>query len=516
MLILVSCLLLIAAALTLVVFRVVQPAARYTWLIAVGGGILALVSVLVWQTQMPFELLLPAWRTAATTSSPVLFSADSTSWTLALGIAVLTLSALLTAATLPVFAISLSWVGTLALGGIGILAVTADNPLTLLLVWAALDLMELVLQLGSVNGPENNEKVVISFSTRVLGIGVLLWASILSAPAGGAFDFELMDASLGVYLIIAAGLRLGVFPLHLPYSAESRLRRGFGTPLRLVSAASSLVLLGRVPAGNLESVFTPVLMALALIPAMYGGWMWLRAPDELSGRPYWIISIASLSVLSALGGNPTGAVAWGSAMILVGGALFLSSAQHVWLNRIMLVGAFSLSSLPFSLTAIAWTGSSGLFIPLIIITQALVIAGFVRHALRSSGREPFDSHPGWARGVYSAGIILFPVFQLAMGLSGWDGALQIGAWLQAVIASLLTVGLVWATPRLRIFSPVRAHWVQSSSSRLDGLYQGLWSLYRGLAQISQTITQALEGQGGVMWTLLFLVLFISILAQGAP
>jgi hypothetical protein len=516
MLILVPCLLLVAAALTLVVFRIVQPTARYTWLIAVSGGILALVSLLMWQTQMPFELVLPAWGTTASFASPILFSADSTSWVLALGIAVLTLSTLLTAAALPVFTISLSWVGTLALGGIGILAVTADNPLTLLLVWAALDLMELILQLGSVNGPENNEKVVISFSTRALGIGVLLWASILSAPAGGAFDFELMDASLGVYLIIAAGLRLGVFPLHLPYSAESRLRRGFGTPLRLVSAASSLVLLGRVPAGNLESVFTPVLMALALIPAIYGGWMWLRAPDELNGRPYWIISIASFSVLSALGGNPTGAVAWGSAMTLVGGALFLSSAQHIWLNRIILVGAFSLSSLPFSLTASAWVGSWGLFVPLIIAAQTLVIAGFIRHAVRSGGREPFDTHSGWTRGVYTVGIVLFPIFQLTLGLSGWDGALQIGAWLQAVIASLLTVGLVWATPRLRVFSPVRAHWVQSSSSRLDGLYQGLWSLYRGLARISQTITQTLEGQGGVMWSLLFLVLFISILAQGAP
>jgi hypothetical protein len=516
MLILVSCFLLVAAALALVAIRIVQPTARYTWLIAVSGGMLALVSVVTWQAQMPFELVLPAWRTTASVASPILFSADGTSWVLAIGIAVLTLSTLLTAATLPVFTISLSWVGTLALGGIGILAVTADNPLTLLLVWAALDLMELVLQLGSVNGPENSEKVVISFSTRALGIGVLLWASILSAPAGGAFDFELMDASLGVYLIIAAGLRLGVFPLHLPYSAESRLRRGFGTPLRLVSAASSLVLLGRVPAGNLESVFTPLLMALALIPAIYGGWMWFRAPDELNGRPYWIIGIASLSVLSALGGNPMGAVAWGSSMILVGGALFLASARHVWLNRIMLLVAWGLSSLPFSLTAGAWVGSWGLFVPFIIAAQALVIAGFVRHALRAAGREPLDPHPGWVRGVYSAGILLFIVSLFLLGLTGWDGAFQIGAWLQAVIASLLTVGLVWATPRLRIFSPARAHWVQSSSSRLDGLYQGLWSLYRGLARVSQTISHALEGQGGVMWTLLFLVLFISILVQGAP
>ena len=38
----------------------------------------------------------------------------------------------------------------------------------------------------------------------------------------------------GVYLILAVGLRLGVLPLHLAYSPESAVRRGFGTALRLV------------------------------------------------------------------------------------------------------------------------------------------------------------------------------------------------------------------------------------------------------------------------------------------
>ena len=56
----------------------------------------------------------------------------------------LTLAALLTAAAGPVFVNAYAWVGVLALGGVGILAVTADNPLTLLLVWASLDLTELL------------------------------------------------------------------------------------------------------------------------------------------------------------------------------------------------------------------------------------------------------------------------------------------------------------------------------------------------------------------------------------
>lgn len=516
MLILISCLLLFVTALTLIVLRVLQPNARYVWLVAAGGGILAVLSVFLWLAQIPFEFVLPAWQPVSLFSTPIQFRADEISWPFSISIAILTLAALLTAAARPVFVNDYTWAGALALGGVGILAVTADNPLTLLLVWAFLDITELLIQLRSVDGKANNEKVVISFSTRAFGLALLLWANIVSVGEGNALTFQSMSASSGLYLVAAAGLRLGVFPLHLPYSSESTLRRGLGTSLRLISAASSMAVLAHIPAESLNSFVTPFLISLALFATLYSGWNWLRAPDELNGRPYWVISLVSLSVISALSGNPTGAIAWGCALILVGGALFLSSIQINWLNRAMLVGVWSLSSLPFSLTASAWLGRLGFFLPFVITAQALTIAGFIRHALRPGERDSFESQPGWAHVVYPAGILLLIMAQFVLGLIGWNGALQVGAWLQALIASILTVGLVWAMPRFRILNPIRAHWVTSTTSRLNEVYQGFWSVYRFLAKISQSIIVTLEGEGGIMWTLLFLALFVSLLSQGSP
>jgi hypothetical protein len=512
MLILVTCLLLFITALALVILRATQPNARYAWLVAAGGAALAVISVFAWLAAMPFSLTLPAWQPQAIFRTPVLFSAEGVSWSLSISIAVLTLSVLLTSVTRPVFTNSLSWAGILSLGGMGILAVTANNPLTLLLIWAFLDLTELVTQLSSVNGEKNSERVVIAFATRILGIGLLLWAYIEGFANGNAIAFQTMPASAGIYLVIAAGLRLGVLPLHLPYTAESSLRRGFGTALRLIGAAATLSVLGRIQI--VSTGFTPVWMLLVIVAAIYGGWMWLRAPDELTGRPYWMIGIASLAVLAALSGNATGATAWACALILVGGALFLSSVQDLRLSRALLVGAWSLSTLPFSLTASAWTGGLGLLTPFAIVAQALMVAGFVRHALRASSSESLDDQPGWAKAVYPVGIILPLVIQVLLGLIGWDGARQVGSWLIALIASLLTLGLVWGTRRFRIFNPVRAHWVTTAGAGVNSLYQWLWSLYRGLARLAQGITDALEGDGGIMWTLLFLVLFISIIVQG--
>jgi len=515
MLILITCLLLFVTALTLIVLRVFLPTARYAWLVAAGGAILALLSVALWLARMPFELVVPAWQPYSLFSPPILFHADEISWPFAISIAALTLATLLTAVAQPVFINSFAWVGVLALGSVGILAVTADNPLTLLLVWAFLDLTELLTQLRSVDGRTNNEKVVVSFSARAFGLALLLWANIVNAGTGSAFDFQSLSASSGLFLVAAAGLRLGVFPLHLPYSSESNLRRGLGTSLRLISAASSMVVLAHTPAESLNSIITPLLITLSVGATLYGGWMWLRAPDELNGRPYWVISLVSLSVISALSGNPTGAIAWGCALILVGGALFLTSVQITWLNRAMLIGVWSLSALPFSLTASAWIGNLGFFLPFVIVAQALTMAGFIRHALRPAERDTLESQPGWTRAVYPAGIILLIVVQIALGFIGWKGALQIGAWLQALIASILTFGLVWATPRFRILNPIRAHWVTSTASRLNVVPQTFWSLYRLLARLSQSIITTLEGEGGIMWTLLFLALFISLLSQGS-
>jgi hypothetical protein len=343
----------------------------------------------------------------------------------------------------------------------------------------------------------------------------LLWANIVSVAGGSGFGFESIAPGAGVYLVMAAGLRLGVLPLHLPYTSESTLRRGIGTSFRLVSAVASLTLLAHVPAGSVASGLTPLLLGLAVIAALYSGWMWLRAPDELTGRPYWVISLAAFSVISALSGNPLGVVAWGCALILVGGALFLASAQHRWADRALLAGMWSLSSLPFSLTASAWLGNLGFFVPFVILAQSLLMAGFLRQALRSAGRTSLESQPGWANKIYPAGIILLAVFQLALGFAGWEGALQVGAWLQAIVTAAVTFGLVWATPRLRILNPIRAHWVSPAVSGLSSLYGSWWVVYRLLRRLSQTVINVLEGEGGIMWTLLLLILFISFMTQGA-
>jgi hypothetical protein len=511
---------LAVTALTLLILRFAASQFRFAWLTASGGALLAWGSVFLWQIGMPSRLQFSLWQPAGLFHQSPSFVLDGVSWAFALSMVTVCLAVIVTSVARDNFPGLLGWVGVLMLTALGVLAVTAENPLTVVLLWTAIDLTEFIAQMRFVEEPRLSERAVISFASRVTGILILLWAGMIAASEGAELDFLSPPPRAGLYLIAAAGFRLGILPLHLPYASESSFRRGFGTALRIVSAGSSLILLARAPLGGVESPLTPYLVLLVTAAALYGGWMWLRSPDELAGRPFWLIGMGGLAVASALHGNPPGATAWSSALILGGSALFLVSAESRWQDKVLLIGAWGVSSLPFSLTASGWHNTGGRFwyaAPFLIAAQVMLLAGYIRMSRRAPAFQPNPNQPIWAKNVYPLGIYFILLTIVILGLYGWDGALQTGNWIAALLASFLTLGMLRLMVRVRILNPVRGHWVRSAqASWLDSVYGTIWELYRTMRRVAALFSNVLEGESGVMWTLLLLVLFITFLIQGTP
>jgi hypothetical protein len=516
MLILLPIILLVLTALTLVILRLARPNFKYSWLIAAGGAILALAAVFLWQLRLPQFLTLPAWQLQEFFSYSPTWLADKISWPYALALTALALANVLTSvARLDINPVT--WAGTFMLTALGLLAVLAENPLALVLAWMALDLTEFVTMLLSVEGESQSEGVVIAFAARLAGIGLVVWASIASIAAGAPLNFVVTPTRVGLVLLLAAGLRLGVLPLHLPYAQERTLRRGFGTSLRLVSAASSLALLARIPRAAVSDALAPYLLALTVLAALYAGWMWLRASDELTGRPFWLLGMAALAVAATLRGSPTGSIAWGIALLLGGGHLFLNSARQrslIWLAALALL---SLAALPYTLTASGWLNPAAAplwfwlpFLP----AQSLLLAGFLRHSL-SMGETSLESQPPWIKVIYPLGLIAPPLVQILLGLWGWNGARQIGVWWAGLAASGLAALLAWLAVKVlakRAAPGGGSRWVDIF--RLDWLYRAAWGLYRFLGRLSRLLTSTLEGDGGVLWSLVILVLLLSLITLG--
>ncbi len=518
MLILVAPLLFVAAATAILILRVVRPKFRFGWLTAVGITALVWLLIWLWQLQLPLSISLPFWRISDLSAASPAFSVDGISWLYGVSLGALALASLLTAPARIGFPNATSWAMTMGLTAMGLLAVTAANPITLLLLWSALDLTELVTMLRWTRGQRAIGRAIAVFSVRASGSLVLMLAQVVGAAPGSAVDFRSFPPGVEGLLLLAAALHLGILPFPLPYFSEASLRRGTGTTMRLVSAASGLVLLARVGSQSLAPAAAFLLLLVSGLAAIYSAWMWLRAPDEIVGRSYWIIGLSCFAIAAALQGNSVGSAAWGSALLLAGGLLFLSSVQHRWLGRFSLVGAWTLSALPLSMTASGWDSRTGVLnvaLPAFIAAQALIMAGYVRRIVRPSLRDRLESQPAWIRRIYPLGIGLLIISQLLLGILGWEGALQIGSWLAGVAATSVALGLLWIIPRVPILNPMP---IQSlprfTSPALDRVYDVLGRIARSLQSVTVTITRTLEGEAGIMWSLVLLILFISLIAKG--
>lgn len=515
--ILITVFILFLSALILLLLRIFRPDFRYSWILAVSGAFLAWLSVIFWRIEMPIVFSLPRWEPVVLFPDSPRFLADLFSWPYAYSLVTLVLGILLTAIARTHVSNTSAWAGTLALGGIGIFAVLADNPLTLVLAWTAIDLAELITLLSAVHGSRLRERVVISFTIRVIGSAFLLWANFVSIAAGGSLNFVAAPSQAGIYMLIAAGLRIGVLPMHLPFRTESVLRRGFGTMLRLTSAASSLVLLARIPFASLYSPLIPYLLGLVTIAALYSGWMWLRATTTLDARPYWLVGMGSLALAATLRANPTGSIAWGMALIFGGSALFLSSLEGIWLQRSLLLNMALMMALPFTFTASGWVNASKtswFFTPFLVTAHALLIAVYFRHARRGHSNALNDASP-LLRTFYPAGILIFTLSQLILGIVGWHGAAQVGAWVSSLTVIIFASGIIWLRPRLRALNPREAHWLEPNIEKnFSRGYKLFWDSYYAIRNITQQVTNILESDGGILWALLFLIVFASLLAEG--
>ncbi len=514
MLILLPVILMLLTALVLAVLRFARPKFKYPWILASGGATFAFVSMFLWQLHFPQSITLPSWQLVTAFLYVPAWLADGTSWPYALALAALA-AAVIWTSVVRSESDSLSWAGTLALAAFGILAVAAENPLTLLLAWSAIDLFELITMLRSTEGENQSQAAIIAFAVRLAGTGLVLWADLVSVSAGTSLDFRSIPAGAGIFLLIAAGLRLGVLPLHLPYRKDNTVRRGFGTALRLVSAASSLALLARIPASALNSTLTPYLLTLTAIAALYAGWMWLRSSDEILGRPFWILGFASLAVAESLRGNPTGSTGWGVALILCGGLLFLFSARRRSIQWLPFLGLWPLSTLPFSLTGSAWQSGntiSWIFIIPFLPAQALLIAGFLRHALHP-GETSLESQEKWVQIIYPTGLMILLTVAILLGLWGWPGARIIGLWWLSFVVILLAAGFTALATRNLVWMPAgnpSSQWTQIF--RLERFYSFLNGLYKLFRLVADVVTSSLEGDGGLLWSFLLLVLILSILS----
>lgn len=530
MFILLPVLVLVISGILILIFYQFRPNFGYSWLISLSASIIAWILIFLMRWWSPDPLFLLGWNPIDEMMSFLVFHLDLISWPYAFSIATINLAVILTsAARLQLNTGPKIWAANLIVTGSGLLAILSGSPTTLILAWTIIDLEELIVILGSVREGKMVRQAIFSFSVRVVGTIMVVVAMIFSRSHGRILNLVEVLPDESVYLLIAIVLRLGVVPIHLPYTKAFRSRRELGTILRLVGPASGLMVLGHLPTPTIPVQWMTNISIFIAMGAIYSAVRWLTAEDELNGRPYWIISVSGMAVMCVLNGYSSSSVVWGVAMILIGGVAFLYSARHRQIQYIPLLAGLGFAGFPFSPTASGWEGL--VIVPINFVEVVMVLAHFIllfgllRHFVASD--DTYIDLEGWVRIVYPTGLLMLVLSHWLIGTWGWHGSYSAGLWwinlFQLVLVSL---GL-YLVNRYKLISDnkeIALGWLTVLNNNLgiplskflglNWLYSILMFVYRLLQRVVFIFTTVLEGEGGVLWALLLLTLLISLILPG--
>lgn len=489
----ITILILFSISLGLLLSHWLQPADRRQWLLALAGSLLALGSWLWMRTALPVVLIVPTedlWRPS--------LQLGALGWAIGLGLLWLYLSTVLVSISGRTFPAPRRWAGLAALTLLGLLTLASPGPRTLAFLWVLLDLQESILLISAGQSGRQSEQAVIHLSGRLASVGLLVWGAVLQASGRPA----------DTVLLLAALLRTGTFPFHLPMEGSGEQRQQVGAFLRVVTALSGLVLLLRVTFTEPSRLFLLLLTATALYSAI----RWVQNQDALEGRPYWVISLSALAGAEALLGNHTAVAAIALVLIFGVGLFSLYTLRKQRHSRLLLgAGLIAFSTLPFTLATSIWTppARGGWEFWLAgLPAYSLLLIGMARHLLRPS-IIGLDHQPPPIRRIYLGGLYWLVGGALLLGLAGWPGAGNIGSILPALLNIALTLGggyLIW---RLRM---VRRMMSLGFSPRQTAgwIFPLLWNGYRRLGRVIHTINQNwFESPSGLLWPWVFFLLILS-------
>jgi hypothetical protein len=502
----------LAGVLALLLMDYVSPLRPYRrYVLPLGAG-LSLLGVLFAPWEAPRPFLLSRWQPLSLFGTFPVLLADRVVWPLALAWAGAVAGSALVQMGRPQLLRSAIGAAILAMLTFGLGALWGENLLTVLLAWAGFDL---AWGIGMASAGLPGERVAWGVGSGVVATALLWIGALLLEKAGSGLSWLLMTpAGWGeTFLLLAALVRLGVYPLHFIVPTEMRRGRPVTVALRLEPLLAWGLLARMSSQAGISIPGGVVLEALAAATFVVGGFLaWaVTDPDQ---RTPWVGMAAAGGVLWAglRAGYATGG-AWaagGTAWTLGLTLLYLGQGWErtapVW-TAASVLGGLALLAAPLA--------SGGILSPpdvlmaiLFPLGQALLTAAVAKDILRPTAQEePVGLLPAIAQ---ASGLVI-PAIALVLAwgaapkaaptLAGW------GAW---VAGTLLGGGWV-ALEFLRPWARRRS--LQAIAEALRPEWAGrllVYSLGR-LTGFLDAVADVAEGPGAVLWALAtFLLILVMV------
>ncbi len=459
---------------------------------------------------LPLSMDWPAWGAEyiPTVLKEGWFLVDEISWPLGFSLTSLALATLLTGLAgtggfdWRILGIVLSTLG------LGMLGVLAGGLPVLGFAWMGFDLMELIVLLRWFRGRKKNRLALRSFSVR--SAGTLLLLPALGLEGLGSFGEQEGVGVAVVLLAAAAFIRIVSTPYQRALMDVANDRRGLFNLMRMASAAGGLNLAMRLGQGGILPFWRIPVLAAILFFLLYAAIGWLTAENGLAGRQYWIMAIGGLAIAAGVQGQAGAAVAWALVLILGGSLLFNTQMPAGAVRWTFPIAVLLMAGLPFSPSwpgSLLFSGGIVLVDGILIITAAVMLAGYYRHAIISP--PPADPSVSGVQGLSLLGAL--SIFA-ALLFAGWTplfiGEAFQGGWWQG-FAILGICGLIFFAARRGLVVDLNRLERVRAFLNPGRLLRHIRRAYRLSSLSVDLLSGALEGEAAVLWALLLLGLVVS-------
>lgn len=511
-------LLLTSVVVTLAIY-VVRP--QHTRPVALVGAALLSFVWLIARASLPLSLVVGS---ESAVWSAWLWQVGPLSWMLSLVVLLLTLGAL--ALDTQAGDAPSSGASDAALiqfmAGVTLLACWAGSLAAYVMTWS---LLAVVWAAGTAFSERERRQRMTSVARRVgaaFGSVLLLWLAASSGGPGNDISaIGAWPALTRALALLAATYQLGVFPFHRWRLRDWGMPSARAAMLQVAPAAAGALLLARLEAGSETGLafalpFT-LLGLLALLSGARRAWI---ASDLGSSLPLALIQAqAGLVLLSGVWADPQAVVAESLLLLLGGGVLILGSDP----DRRPFAGRFPQPGLLISIAAFAalpltvgFTGRTALYGAwleqgrwiLVLVTALLqlplLVALLLVYLRAGEGAATKQSRDLSAPDLPGLLALLLP----ALGLFAWVslGQTSLLSWLAILAPTALAGILAWRLEeRSELQQTLHEAFAMPAlpgSSRLSVARDAVTAL----VVAAREAVALLEGEGGLLWLLLFVVI----------
>jgi hypothetical protein len=399
---------------------------------------------------------------------------------------------------------------------------TAADLWSLVFTWTAMDAC-LFMYWSFFRKVPDHEKIFRTFIIKFAGSILLIFATAQISGKGESLYLANIPAASSTLVFLAALLHSGIFPLNIIKNRKIDHQSVLDLLSFLLPLFSSLNLITYLPNNQLSFIVGLISSVAALAAIIYFALLWLKARDELEALCQFALSFSAFAAYCFLTKTQNTLQDWFIILILYCPWMLLHDRRGRATNFFPIILLVLISGLPFSLTSYGSSGFSvsEFSIPVLvaILFHILFLVGYVRFIFLPKGE--FDELESSSQMVYFIGLFI-TILSLGALIFRTMGSLSdeiSGIWAGLFIAIVVLGFFLWNRSRNKpLFSENQLN--KLDSARAEKILTFAW-----LFNVTDTImswcrplvtgfSQLLEGEGGVIWSMVLLAMLVTLLKSG--